>query len=151
MSNEELSLINIQEILDENSKDIPDGLYIKLCNSMKKNYKEIKEKQLVTVKVYYNYPIVETSRDPAHIFVNVSIGRGERIIQIKQEYFEGLKSTIDEGLEFKNRCWIDKELCREKQDSYIEIRGYVEDVDDDAYFKTKCNTSVSIYKYDKLD
>jgi hypothetical protein len=83
---------NIMGFLDENKDDIPEGLYLKFCNLLKKeNEEEHKEESR-----FYNVKYIYTECDPHRdgIGFNMRMCQGEQIIKLENSEYDEIKDTL---------------------------------------------------------
>ena len=87
-----MSTSELQSIIDENKEDIPDGVYLKLCNEMKK----LHTKKQVGV---YNLTLIKICKDIHNNGVNyydLNWSSDKMLVRMPPSTYETIKDAIEE-------------------------------------------------------
>lgn len=85
-------LRTVMQVIDQNAHNLPEGDYLKLCNTMRKLYKDKNSQQLRTIVDYENFDIISQNEpddvlDHFHdYFYNESLINEEYFIETQLEY-----------------------------------------------------------------
>ena len=97
----------VQSTIDEIKQNIPEGIYLKLCEQMKDLYTESKNAEAENAAGIYkiNYElitIVQNGRDP----LSVRIENRERLIELSDEEYESMRAALFQSsyITFNHPC-----------------------------------------------
>jgi len=157
-------LTNTQECLDKHSKEMPEGVYLELCNNMKKDYKEVKENHKVTIKVFYSYPVltVDNLIDDGVLYgtdLRIWVKKTSQIIQIERRHYDNFNDNNNNSrhAEFQIEYAINREICEFNPELvYRQSRCVHDDCECDGDDITRSytptvRTDICIYKCELLD
>jgi hypothetical protein len=130
-------LRNVMQVIDQNSHNISEGDYLKLCNIMRKIYRDKSRQDMKTIVDYENFDVfVEDQSDQVldHFhdhFYNISIMNEESFFRAQIEY---LQNELDYHKPIKR---ITKYVKYSAIREYCHIHGIVLEVYDEDHLRRK--------------
>jgi hypothetical protein len=86
---------NIMGFLDENKDDIPEGLYLKFCNLLKKENEEEQKEEPRFYKVKYLYTKFEPLSEDSHNYYSSGFYTTTQILKIDTKIYKEIQEDIE--------------------------------------------------------